>query len=232
MKKCPNCGSKKMEQNTICPDCGHQITAEDQQIKESIEETNTDAAMQDKSTEDAVFPDTELNDPIEWSELKDLPLESVMELFEKAEPEDEEPPAHDQVTNIEKNEQKKATVHETSEESGKNQEETLESKQKRRVAELKEIVDNEEENSILSAYIKAHREDTKEEHAKELLKMISEKIAQENKVEPEHEAEKDTEKDISGVNAAGKESLKTNDLKTDIPEKTETLSEKQSEDEK
>lgn len=121
---------EKMEQNTICPDCGHQITAEDQQIKESIEETNTDAAMQDKSTEDAVFPDTELNDPIEWSELKDLPLESVMELFEKAEPEDEEPPAHDQVTNIEKNEQKKATVHETSEESGKNQEETLESKQK------------------------------------------------------------------------------------------------------
>ncbi|MDK4343169.1 cell division site-positioning protein MapZ family protein [Enterococcus faecium] len=237
MKKCPNCGSKKMEQNTICPDCGHQLTAEDQQIKESIEETNTDAAMQDKSTEDAVFPDTELNDPIEWSELKDLPLESVMELFEKAEPEDEEPPTHDQVTNIEKNEQKKATVHETSEESGKNQEETLESKQKRRVAELKEIVDNEEENSILSAYIKAHREDTKEEHAKELLKMISEKIAQENKVEPEHEAEKDTEKDISGVNAAGKESLKTNDLKTDdlktdIPEKTETLSEKQSEDEK
>lgn len=217
-----------MEQNTICPDCGHQITAEDQQIKESIEETNTDAAMQDKSTEDAVFPDTELNDPIEWSELKDLPLESVMELFEKAEPEDEEPPTHDQVTNIEKNEQKKATVHETSEESGKNQEETLESKQKRRVAELKEIVDNEEENSILSAYIKAHREDTKEEHAKELLKMISEKIAQENKVEPEHEAEKD----ISGVNAAGKESLKTNDLKTDIPEKTEVFTEKQLEKEK
>ena len=221
-----------MEQNTICPDCGHQITAEDQQIKESIEETNTDAAMQDKSTEDAVFPDTELNDPIEWSELKDLPLESVMELFEKTEPEDDVSSTHDKVANKEKREQKKATVHETSEESGKNQEETLESKQKRRVAELKEIVDNEEENSILSAYIKAHREDTKEEHAEELLKMISEKIAQENKVEPEHEAEKDTEKDISGVNAAGKESLKTNDLKTDIPEKTETWSEKQSEDEK
>ncbi|EGP4820456.1 TFIIB-type zinc ribbon-containing protein [Enterococcus faecium] len=232
MKKCPNCGSKKMEQNTICPDCGHQLTAEDQQIKESIEETNTDAAMQDKSTEDAVFPDTELNDPIEWSELKDLPLESVMELFEKAELEDDVSSTHDKVANKEKREQKKATVRETSETSGKNQEETLESKQKRRVAELKEIVDNEEENSILSAYIKAHREDTKEEHAEELLKMISEKIAQENKVEPEHEAEKDTEKDISGVNAAGKESLKTNDLKTDIPEKTETLSEKQSEDEK
>ncbi len=221
-----------MEQNTICPDCGHQLTAEDQQIKESIEETNTDAAMQDKSTEDTVFPDTELNDPIEWSELKDLPLESVMELFEKAEPEDDVSSTHDKVANKEKREQKKATVRETSETSGKNQEETLESKQKRRVAELKEIVDNEEENSILSAYIKAHREDTKEEHAEELLKMISEKIAQENKVEPEHEAEKDTEKDISGVNAAGKESLKTNDLKTDIPEKTETLSEKQSEDEK
>ena len=219
-----------MEKNTICPDCGHQITAEDQQIKESIEETNTDAAMQDKSTEDAVFPDTELNDPIEWSELKDLPLESVMELFEKAEPEDEEPPAHDQVTNIEKNEQKKATVHETSEESGKNQEETLESKQKRRVAELKEIVDNEEENSILSAYIKAHREDTKEEHAKELLKMISEKIAQENKVEPEKEQE--TEKDSDRENATGKETVKIKDVKTDITEKTEVFTEKQSEDEK
>ena len=221
-----------MDENNICPDCGHQLTAEDQQTKETIEEINADETMQDKSTEDAVFPDTELNDPIEWSELKDLPLESVMELFEKTESEDDVSSTHDKVANKEKREQKKATVRETLEKSGKNQEETLESKQKRRVAELKEIVDNEEENSILSAYIKAHREDTKEEHAEELLKMISEKIAQENKVEPEHEAEKDTEKDISGVNAAGKESLKTNDLKTDIPEKTETLSEKQSEDEK
>ncbi|MCS8592277.1 TFIIB-type zinc ribbon-containing protein [Enterococcus faecium] len=228
MKKCPNCGSKKMDENNICPDCGHQLTAEDQQTKETIEEINADETMQDKSTEDVVFPDTELNDPIEWSELKDLPLESVMELFEKTEPEDDVSSTHDKVANKEKREQKKATVRETSEKSGKNQEETLESKQKRRVAELKEIVDNEEENSILSAYIKAHREDTKEEHAEELLKMISEKIAQENKVEPEHEAEKD----IIGVNATGKESVKTNDLKTDIPEKTETLSEKQSENEK
>ncbi|EGP5214370.1 zinc ribbon domain-containing protein [Enterococcus faecium] len=232
MKKCPNCGSKKMDENNICPDCGHQLTAEDQQTKETIEEINADETMQDKSTEDAVFPDTELNDPIEWSELKDLPLESVMELFEKTEPEDDVSSTHDKVANKEKMEQKKVTVHETLEKSGKNQEETLESKQKRRVAELKEIVENEEENSILSAYIKAHREDTKEEHAEELLKMISEKIAQENKVEPEHDAEKDAEKDISRVNAAGKESVKTNDLKTDVPEKTETLSEKQSEDEK
>lgn len=217
-----------MDENNICPDCGHQLTAEDQQTKETIEEINADETMQDKSTEDAVFPDTELNDPIEWSELKDLPLESVMELFEKTEPEDDVSSTHDKVANKEKMEQKKVTVHETLEKSGKNQEETLESKQKRRVAELKEIVENEEENSILSAYIKAHREDTKEEHAEELLKMISEKIAQENKVEPEHEAEKD----ISRVNATGKESVKTNDLKTDVPEKTETLSEKQSEDEK
>lgn len=221
-----------MDENNICPDCGHQLTAEDQQTKETIEEINADETMQDKSTEDAVFPDTELNDPIEWSELKDLPLESVMELFEKTEPEDDVSSTHDKVANKEKMEQKKVTVHETLEKSGKNQEETLESKQKRRVAELKEIVENEEENSILSAYIKAHREDTKEEHAEELLKMISEKIAQENKVEPEHDAEKDAEKDISRVNAAGKESVKTNDLKTDVPEKTETLSEKQSEDEK
>lgn len=221
-----------MDENNICPDCGHQLTAEDQQTKETIEEINADETMQDKSTEDAVFPDTELNDPIEWSELKDLPLESVMELFEKTESEDDVSSTHDKVANKEKMEQKKATVRETLEKSGKNQEETLESKQKRRVAELKEIVDNEEENSILSAYIKAHREDTKEEHAEELLKMISEKIAQENKVDPEHEAEKDAEKDISRVNAAGKETLKTNDLKTDVPEKTEVLSEKQSEDEK
>ena len=221
-----------MDENNICPDCGHQLTAEDQQTKETIEEINADETMQDKSTEDAVFPDTELNDPIEWSELKDLPLESVMELFEKTESEDDVSSTHDKVANKEKREQKKATVRETLEKSGKNQEETLESKQKRRVAELKEIVDNEEENSILSAYIKAHREDTKEEHAEELLKMISEKIAQENKVEPEHEAEKDAEKAISRVNAAGKESLKMNDLKTDVPEKTEVLSEKQSEDEK
>ena len=56
-----------MDENNICPDCGHQLTAEDQQTKETIEEINADETMQDKSTEDAVFPDTELNDPIEWS---------------------------------------------------------------------------------------------------------------------------------------------------------------------
>lgn len=102
-----------MDENNICPDCGHQLTAEDQQTKETIEEINADETMQDKSTEDAVFPDTELNDPIEWSELKDLPLESVMELFEKTEPEDDVSSTHDKVANKEKMEQKKVTVHET-----------------------------------------------------------------------------------------------------------------------
>lgn len=86
-----------MDENNICPDCGHQLTAEDQQTKETIKEINADETMQDKSTEDAVFPDTELNDPIEWSELKDLPLESVMELFEKTELEDDVSSTHDNV---------------------------------------------------------------------------------------------------------------------------------------
>lgn len=96
-----------MDENNICPDCGHQLTAEDQQTKETIEEINADETMQDKSTEDAVFPDTELNDPIEWSELKDLPLESVMELFEKTESEDDVSSTHDKVANKEKGNRRK-----------------------------------------------------------------------------------------------------------------------------
>src|SRR5699024_7561390 len=53
----------------------------------------------------------------------------------------------------------------------------LEAEQQKRVAELKEFVDHEKENSILSAYIKAHREDTTEEHAEELMRMIQEERA-------------------------------------------------------
>lgn len=177
MKECPNYGSKKMDESNIRPDCGYQLTAEGQQTKEIIEEINADETMQDRLTGNVVFPDTGSNDPVERSELKDLPLESAMELFGKTEPEDDVPSTHDKVADREKMEQRKVTVRETLERSGKDQEETLESKQKERVAELKETTKNEEENPVLSAYVEIHHEDAKEEHAEELLEMTSGKTA-------------------------------------------------------
>ncbi len=65
----------------------------------------------------------------------------------------------------------------------------IEAEQQKRVAELKEFVDHEKENSILSAYIKAHREDTTEEHAEELMRMIQEELAAKNAKETDSKQE-------------------------------------------
>ena len=64
IKKCPTCGSKKIKGKLICPDCGYQIKEQDQHTNE---EKNNSQLPIDSSEEH--FPDTELNDPIEWSEL-------------------------------------------------------------------------------------------------------------------------------------------------------------------
>lgn len=76
--------------------------------------------MQDKLIEDVVFFDIELNDLIEWLELKDLFFEFVMELFEKIELEDDVLFIYDKVVNKEKMEQKKVIVYEILEKLGKN----------------------------------------------------------------------------------------------------------------
>lgn len=190
IKKCPTCGSKKIKGKLICPDCGYQIKEQDQHTNE---EKNNSQLPIDSSEEH--FPDTELNDPIEWSELTELPLESVMALFKEESSEEtnlaETNDAEDVVT-------KKANKKPSTSEEGtdlkkqaKGDELTdeIEAEQQKRVAELKEFVDHEKENSILSAYIKAHREDTTEEHAEELMRMIQEELAAKNAKETDSKQE-------------------------------------------
>lgn len=181
IKKCPKCGSDKIEDKSTCPDCGYQI----EEIDQHTNEENESIIQSHEGSSEEVFPDSELNDPIEWSELKDLPLESVMEIF-KNDVTPEENTMSQTATNLNDKEEKQSLTIEkklVKEEQTKDQpkdqslEKTIDTEQKKRVAELKEFVDQEEENSILAAYIKAHREDTTEEHAKELMKMINDKIA-------------------------------------------------------
>ncbi|MGM0156927.1 mid-cell-anchored protein Z [Enterococcus sp. AZ191] len=181
IKKCPKCGSDKIEDKSTCPDCGYQI----EEIDQHTNEENESISQSHEGSSEEVFPDSELNDPIEWSELKDLPLESVMEIF-KNDVTPKENTMSQTATNMKDKEEKQPLTIDkklVKEEQTKNQpkdqslEKTIDNEQKKRVAELKEFVDQEEENSILAAYIKAHREDTTEEHAKELMKMINDKIA-------------------------------------------------------
>ncbi|MBF8807822.1 MAG: TFIIB-type zinc ribbon-containing protein [Enterococcus lacertideformus] len=142
-----------------------------------------DVPPQMNSSEE-IFPDTELNDPIECSELTDLPLESVMELFRDDSQSEENKPlqqvenagkvADTSMDNTHPLENKQTQENESIDvEDNKNE---IKLEQQKRVAELKEFVDHEKENSILSAYIKAHREDTTEEHAEELMRMIKEEL--------------------------------------------------------
>lgn len=162
IKKCPKCGSEKIKDQSKCPECDFEP-----QQDELTQLPQTDGNQSLDETAEEVYPDSIVNDPIEWSELKDLPLESVMELFDSSDTSTESKDDQvDKKENINLGKEKTETDHSaTSEQREKAQ-------QKKRVAELKEAVNNEEENSILAAYIKAHREDTTEEHAKELLRMI------------------------------------------------------------
>lgn len=181
IKKCPKCGSDKIEDKLICPDCGYQI----EEIDQHTNEENKSIIKAHEGSSEEVFPDSELNDPIEWSELKDLPLESVMEIF-KTDVTPEEKAMSQAPMNMDDQKEKQPLMIDkelAKEEQTKDQtkdqslEKKIDTEQKKRVAELKEFVEQEEEDSILAAYIKAHREDTTEEHAKELMKMINDKIS-------------------------------------------------------
>jgi hypothetical protein len=191
IKKCPKCGSKKISGEQVCPDCGYQIEETDQHTNE---EKKNDIQSSMDSSED-FFPETELNDPIEWSELTDLPLESVMELF-KEDTIPEENNLLQTVDNVSNKKGNSINLDEDKLEPSVNEEEPeneIKIEQQKRVAELKEFVDHEKENSILSAYIKAHREDTTEEHAEELMRMIKEELATKNKENSSEQLQKKAE---------------------------------------
>jgi hypothetical protein len=74
MKKCPNCDFELEENQTTCPNCGFEKPDETTVVSE---ETN-------HSTEKTA------NDNIQWSELHDVPLGSVIEQFSELQEEAEE----------------------------------------------------------------------------------------------------------------------------------------------
>ena len=83
-KKCPKCGNEFDAELTTCPTCGYSLT--DTTVdKEEVETTSTNI---DFETQENEQHEDQLNENIEWSELKDMSLGHVMELFGES-PEEE-----------------------------------------------------------------------------------------------------------------------------------------------
>ncbi|ELY8291091.1 hypothetical protein IGJ46_001189 [Enterococcus sp. AZ120] len=83
-KKCPKCGNEFDAELTTCPTCGYSLT--DTTVdKEEAETTSTNI---DFETQENEKHEDQLNENIEWSELKDMSLGHVMELFGES-PEEE-----------------------------------------------------------------------------------------------------------------------------------------------
>lgn len=187
VKKCPNCETDLPKDQETCPDCGK---------AETVKNTKEETADPKNNVEQTNFPDTELNDPIEWSELKDLPVESVMELFHQSET------AGDATAN----ENDKLTEADIK---------FLKKKQKQSKNDDQEDPNDDlEDDSILAAYIRAHREDTDREQAEELLKRIHEKVQTENTVN-----EESSETEIPHKNE--EPAAETSDEIAETPEKAE-----------
>lgn len=60
MQKCPNCGFEPVEGHLTCPNCGFSLQLNDQENTKDV---------------------TDKNDTIEWSDLADMPIESVQKMF-------------------------------------------------------------------------------------------------------------------------------------------------------
>ncbi|HAP5177834.1 TPA: hypothetical protein IUZ47_000508 [Enterococcus faecalis] len=83
-KKCPKCGNEFDAELTTCPTCGYSLT--DTTVdKEEAETTSTNIDFETQENEEH---EDQLNENIEWSELKDMSLGHVMELFGES-PEEE-----------------------------------------------------------------------------------------------------------------------------------------------
>jgi hypothetical protein len=200
VKKCPNCETDLPKDQETCPDCGK---------AETVKNKETETADPKNNVEQTNFPDTELNDPIEWSELKDLPVESVMELFHQSET------AGDATAN----ENDKLTEADIK---------FLKKKQKQsKNDDPKETEDDLEDDSILAAYIRAHREDTDREHAEELLKQIHEKVQTENTAGEESsvdtEISQDNEEPAAEMTEEAPTETEQSAETTEKPESSETI---------
>jgi hypothetical protein len=194
VKKCPNCETDLPKDQETCPDCGK---------AETVKNTKEETADPKNNVEQTNFPDTELNDPIEWSELKDLPVESVMELFHQSET------AGDATAN----ENDKLTEADIK---------FLKKKQKQsKNDDQEDPKDDLEDDSILAAYIRAHREDTDREQAEELLKRIHEKVQTENTENTVSEESSETDSSQKNEEPAAE----TSEELAETPEKAEEAAE-------
>lgn len=241
-KKCPKCGSKKIKGQKVCPDCGFSLEENDQHIqneRDVVETTDQSLEQIPEENNQPDFPDTELNDPIEWSELKDLPLESVMELFDTSETPEEtavKETAGEQLE--EKKEKAVKPMKKNQDNQPENQketkvkqelsiDETVEKEKQERIAQLKENVEKEDNQSILAAYIQAHREDVDEEQSKELMQMIHEKIAAEQAPEIAEDVADIKEENRTDTEAIVSDSAKSDDKKEKNIEHSEDLATKE-----
>ena len=241
-KKCPKCGSKKIKGQKVCPDCGFSLEENDQHIqneRDVVETTDQSLEQIPEENNQPDFPDTELNDPIEWSELKDLPLESVMELFDTSETPEETAVKETAGEQLEEKKEKAVkpmkknqyNQPENQKETKVKQElsidETVEKEKQKRIAQLKENVEKEDNQSILAAYIQAHREDVDEEQSKELMQMIHEKIAAEQAPEIAEDVADIKEENRTDTEAIVSDSAKSDDKKEKNIEHSEELATKE-----
>ncbi|MBO0481982.1 cell division site-positioning protein MapZ family protein [Candidatus Enterococcus courvalinii] len=241
-KKCPKCGSKKIKGQKVCPDCGFSLEENDQHIqnkRDVVESKDQSLEQLPEENNQPDFPDTELNDPIEWAELKDLPLESVMELFDASEKPEA---ATEKETADERMEEKKEKAvkpmkknrdkqpkdqNEINTEKGLSVDEVVEKEKQERITQLKENVKKEDDQSILAAYIQAHREDVDEEQSKELMQMIHEKIAADQTPEIAEGATNIKEEKSTDTEAVVSDSVKSDDEKEKKIERPEDLATKE-----
>lgn len=98
-EKCPNCGNELNNKETTCPACGYSL--EKINIEEQKPEKNLDKSSENTATSEVTedpSADTEANEAIEWSELKDMSLGHVMEMFNDQHAEEEEDAKADKET--------------------------------------------------------------------------------------------------------------------------------------
>lgn len=81
-KQCPNCGKELEEAEKICPNCNFEFEAE--KISEQLDIENSE---KNTNKEGTTFKSNGVNENIEWSELKDMSLGHVMNMFNDQAPE-------------------------------------------------------------------------------------------------------------------------------------------------
>lgn len=96
-KQCPNCETELANQEETCPNCGRKM---DNKAKKAASTDTKEANNQSKTdTKQATsnFTSNEQIENIEWSELKDMSLGHVMNMFNEQQINDDSSEHKDQV---------------------------------------------------------------------------------------------------------------------------------------